>query len=151
MATPAKRRKAPFRTNKDYDRVTRTFLKALAVDGNVTRAAAAAKTSKQTLKEWRDKDAQFRYDWDMAVDAVADMLESEAIRRAVQGVDKVVVSGGKVVLDDNTKQPMVEKVYSDGLLTLLLKGAKPERFRENHKVEHTGTISIQISEDDAKL
>jgi hypothetical protein len=68
-------------------------------------------------------------------DNAADALEAEAWRRAVAGVREPIVSGGKVVRDDDG-QPIAIRRYSDNLLFALLKARRPEKFREQRLVEH---------------
>jgi hypothetical protein len=58
----------------------------------------------------------------------ADKLESEARRRAIEGVEEPVYQGGQLV---GTRM-----VYSDSLLALLLKGRRKKVFAE--RVETTG-------------
>jgi len=58
-----------------------------------------------------------------------DALELEARRRAVEGVAKPLVSMGKLVRDDDGKVIEVRD-YSDHLMLALLRGHRPERFRE---------------------
>ncbi len=64
----------------------------------------------------------------------ADLLEDEAVRRAKDGVEEPVYQGGKLV-------GHVQK-YSDTLLIFLLKGAKPEKFRERSQHEFSGEDGI---------
>ncbi len=58
------------------------------------------------------------------------MLEAEARRRAVEGVRKPVYCRGEIV--------GTVKEYSDTLLIFLMKGARPEKYRDNVRVERTG-------------
>jgi hypothetical protein len=56
-------------------------------------------------------------------------LLDEALRRAVDGVLKPVVSAGRHVTD--------ETMYSDALLQTLLKARMPAMFRERYDVRQT--------------
>jgi hypothetical protein len=58
----------------------------------------------------------------------ADVLEAEAVRRAVQGVDEAVYFQGE--------QVGTRRRYSDLLLIFLLKGMRPDKFRERQEVVH---------------
>ena len=60
----------------------------------------------------------------------ADMLEDEAVRRAKDGVERPVYQGGKLV-------GHVQE-YSDTLLIFLLKGARPEKYRDRVQRELSG-------------
>ncbi len=102
------------------------FLKALADTGSVTAAVAVAGTSRSRAYELRRADPAFAADWDEAEETAADRLEDEARRRGVEGVPEPLVSGGKVVRDDDG-QPIAIRRYSDALLLALLKAHRPPR------------------------
>nr|WP_263413504.1 DUF1804 family protein [Terriglobus aquaticus] len=89
-----------------------------------------------TAYQWRDADADFAEDWRKARAMGLEVLEDEALRRAYTGVDRPVYQGGKQV--GSTRE------YSDTLLIFLLKGAKPETYRDNAKVEHAGGVGITL-------
>ena len=69
-----------------------------------------------------------------AREEACDALEAEARRRAVEGVRKPVYYRGEIV--------GTVKEYSDTLLIFLMKGAMPEKYRENVKIEHTGGAEL---------
>lgn len=83
----------------------------------------------------------------LLVEAARDLgmenLEDEAYRRAVQGVNKGVWHQGERVGD--------ELVYSDGLLSLLLKARRPERFTERTHTAISGKDGGPIEILDAKV
>jgi hypothetical protein len=83
----------------------KAFLLALERVGSVSEGCKTARISSSTAYNRRRTDAVFREQWDAALDRAADTLEDEARRRAFAG--------------------------SDNLLMFLLKGARPERFRES--------------------
>lgn len=71
----------------------------------------------------------------------ADRLEDEAVRRAVEGVERPVMYHGKPVLIPvdpkqlrGKKKPLLVHDYSDALLMALLKAKKPKEYRD--RVEH---------------
>ena len=96
----------------------------------VTHAAAMAGISRKTVYEWANKDPEFAIKFSHAKEAVADMLEQEAIRRACQGINRPVYYQGQKV-DTN-------KEYSDTLLIFLLKGQKPDKYGDKVRQEITG-------------
>lgn len=96
----------------------------------MTAAAELAVVNRKTVYDWRHADPEFAAAWDDAIEAGTDLLEDEARRRAYSGYDKPLVSQGKVV------GTYLE--YSDTLMTLLLKGRRPKKFRENLKHELSG-------------
>ena len=104
------------------------FLAALAETGNVTKACGIAKIGRMTVYDWRDGDEYFTTRWEKALDKGADALEDEATRRAHDGVEEPVYFKGEVV-------GHVQK-YSDTLLIFLLKGRRPEKYKD--RFEHSG-------------
>jgi hypothetical protein len=105
------------------------FFAALAETGNASEACRAAKISRMTVWRHRDNDPVFRARWADAMEEAADNLETEARRRA--------------------------KVGSDTLLIFLLKGARPEKYRERYEAQHTGpqggAIQHEVSVDVPRL
>lgn len=116
------------RTKRTVEKQRAAFLEKLAELGNVTRAMKAAKIARRTLYDWRQADQEFAVAWERALDESAGVLEDEANRRALHGVDRPVYQGGKKV--------GTIREYSDTLLIFLLKGLRPGKYRERY--EHTG-------------
>ena len=98
------------------------FLGALRDTGNVRLACQAAGISRPTAYDRRDKDPIFAGAWHWAREDAGELLEAEARRRAYSGWPEPVYQGGKYV-------GTVQK-FSDQLLMFLLKGLKPEVYRE---------------------
>ncbi len=99
------------------------FLEAVVeAGGNVRKACQMVHLSRNALYQWRDEDPEFAAAWEAALQRGADVLEDEARRRAVEGVPEPVLYRGQVI-------GAVRK-YSDMLLIFLLKGAKPEKYRD---------------------
>lgn len=116
----------------------RAFLAAYAQVGNVTQAAELADVARSSHYEWM-KDPAYAEAFKAAEEQAGDRLEQEARRRAVQGVEKPVYQGGK--------QVGVVREYSDTLLIFLLKGARPEKYKDRVHQEHTGQIAVKKLED----
>ncbi len=108
----------------------RLFLESLASTGVVREAAAEAKISRDLAYRWRSTDKKFSTLWDRAIEDAADRLEREALRRAVEGVERPVFQGGVEVGKSRT--------YSDPLLMFLLRGMRPEKFRDRSDVTSQG-------------
>ena len=106
------------------------FLTSLSKTGNVKESCEIAGVNRQYAYEVREKDPAFAQEWASALADAADVLEREAVRRGMEGYDEPVYYLGQVV-------GTVRK-YSDQILILLLKAAKPDKFRENIKQELTG-------------
>lgn len=114
------------------------FLEELARSGNVSLAAKFAGLDRHHAYEARDADPEFAKAWSDAMDAAADLLEQEARRRAYEGVEEPVY--GRISREQDGQIGTVQK-YSDVLLIFLLKGARPEKYRERRDV----TASVQVS------
>lgn len=102
------------------------FLADFALCGNVLRSAVAAGCGRRTVYDWRREDSKFAALYDEAHEDALDRLEEEGRRRAYEGVLEPVVSAGQLVTH-------VRK-YSDTLLITLLKGKRPDTFRDRHEV-----------------
>lgn len=117
------------------------FCAALAATGgNVTRACEAVDVCRMTAYRWRQEDPEFADEWDRARSIGIDALEDEALRRAFEGVDVPITYRGEVT--------GTMREYSDTLAIFLLKGAKPEKYRERVSTELTGANGgpVQLSE-----
>ena len=116
----------------------RAFLAAYAQTGNKSRAAAMAGIVKQTIytRQWRE-DAEFQKALKLAKEMACVVLEDEATRRAVEGVERPVgwYKG---------KPGGVVREYSDNLLMFRLKALLPDKYRERAEVR--GSIaSIELT------
>ena len=112
------------------------FLAAFRENGNVRRSAEIAGVDRVTVYNWLEHDASFPPAFNLAKKDAVEALESEARRRAVEGVRKekpVYYLGQKV-------DTVVETDYSDTLLIFLLKGADPDKYRERQDVHVTGKV-----------
>lgn len=148
------------------------FLTELAATGNVSHSARVALVDRRTIYTHRQSDPAFAAAWLEAVDESNDLLEAEARRRAVEGVNEPVVHQGKIAgtwidhegrpcspHDEGAKfVPVTVKKYSDTLLIFLLNGNRPEKFRQNVKFtgsmdhNHSGTLDHRLAEmSDAEL
>lgn len=116
---------------------TLAFLAALAEVGVLTQAAQAAGVDRSTVFRRRQDDPEFDAACVDAMEQAADKLEREARRRAVEGVEEPVYQGGKLV---GTKL-----VYSDALLSLLLKGRRKQVFAE--RTEITGAEGGPVKQE----
>lgn len=129
------------------------FLAALVeTGGNVTRAAREAKMDKSWLYALKHDSKDFSEAWDLAVRVGVFGLEDEAIRRAKEGVEEPLAYKGQIqgkyvdkygVPCDPDEQgatfvPNTITRYSDTLLMFLLKGAMPEKYRDNVNLMNNG-------------
>lgn len=149
-------------TPKKRPRWAKGFLAALAQSGIVGTAAGAANIDRRTAYYLRENDADFAADWDQALEDSADLLEQEARRRAEQGVQRLKFHNGQPImvpaLDERglpmqaadgqpIMVPYIEHEYSDTLAIFLLKGIRPEKYRERADVRHSGKIDVGALSD----
>ncbi len=101
------------------------FLELFSQLGHLGRTVDTLGIARSQPSRWRRRDPEFAQAYEEAKEIAAQNLEDEAYRRAVEGVDEPVYFKG-------AKCGAVTK-YSDSLLTTLLKGAFPEKYRERYE------------------
>jgi hypothetical protein len=111
------------------------FLAAYAHCGQIRRAARAAQCDWKNHYLWLAKDPMYAACFAQAQQMAGDFLEEEAIRRAVDGVQKGVWHQGALVGK--------ERVYSDTLLIFALKGAKPAKYKESRT-----QVNVQVNQSE---
>jgi hypothetical protein len=111
------------------------FLAKLAAGYSIAAACRAERIGRRTAYDWRERDEDFAKAWDAAIEEGSDILEDEARRRAHDGVTKPVYQGGALV--------GVVREYSDTLLIFLLKARRPQKFRDNVKVDVSGKLTLE--------
>lgn len=122
------------------------FLRVLAETGNVTAAAREAGMARSQFYVVRAADPSFAVLWRDAEEAAADLLEAEARRRAVDGVEEPLMGGGKLIKDDDGNAVLVRK-YNDRLLEFLLKAHRPDRYKdktEGSAAAHAALPGVRI-------
>jgi hypothetical protein len=112
------------------------FLKLLRETANATRSCKAVDISYTCYWEHLKSDPEFRMAVNEAYESAGDVLEQEARRRALEGIDKPVFYKGEVC--------GLVKQYSDTLLIFLLKAAKPNKYAERiaHKIDPKAIDSL---------
>lgn len=117
----------------------RAFLTAFAKVGTVTHAAEIAGVNRDTHRIWLQKDPEYAAAFERAKDAFADLLEKVALERATEGWEEPVFQGGKEV-------GRVRK-FSNTLLIFLLKGLRPDKYRERYEQKIVGggdPVSVRL-------
>lgn len=104
----------------------RAFLAAYAETCSISRAADAAKIRRETHYAWLGQGGEYALQFANAKAQAAERLEDEAVRRAHEGVERPMSIAGEREL---------VREYSDTLLIFLLKGMKPEKYRERFSGE----------------
>lgn len=115
------------KTKEQWDRF---FFLVSASGGNVTRACEQAKITRMAVWQREQSDPEFKKRLEAAKQLGADFLEDEATRRAFEGVDEPV---GFYMGVSTT----VKRNYSDALIQFLLKGLKPEKYKDRSQVDGT--------------
>lgn len=116
---------------------TDAFFAALREHGLLGRAASEAGVDRVTVWHRRKNDEAFDQAVKDAIEHAADKLEQEARRRALEGTEKGVWHQGV--------QVGTERVYSDALLALLLKGRRKDVFAD--RTELTGANGGPVAMD----
>lgn len=120
------------------------FISRLAETGNITESCRFAGTTRPTVYKHKELDADFAQRWLVSEDEYIERLEAEADRRAVEGIRKKKFDKGQPVIDPETGRQYEEREYSDTLLIFRLKGTRPEKYRDNVKVEQEQTVKLLI-------
>lgn len=112
---------APRRNSITAER-QRAFIAHLAATGIVRQAAKHIGASLEALYKLRHRPGaeEFAAAWDAAVDRGVDRLEDCALARAIEGEERMVVSGGKLI--------GLERRYNTGLIVFLLRQRRPGRY-----------------------
>jgi AcrR family transcriptional regulator len=106
------------------------FLSLLREGRTVEGAARNVGIHRSTLYRLRDRDEDFKRAWDEAWEAGIEALEDELRRRGFEGVEKPVFHGGVVVGS--------VREFDTTAAIFILKARKPEVYRDNARIEHTG-------------
>ena len=118
------------------DKKKNDFLMTYIRCGSISKAARKCKIDRTTHYQWM-KNEKYAQAFEKARQHAGDLLEEEAYRRAVEGYSQPIYYKGEKVGS--------KKVYSDYLLAELLRGAKPEVYRDN-KTEVNANVNINLSD-----
>jgi hypothetical protein len=122
-------------------RLTTARRKSLVLDlliqgHTLSHVREALGINRVTVYRWRRGDKVFAQSYSNAMEAGTDLIEQEARRRAVEGYDRPVFQQGRLA--------GLERVYSDMPLALLLRGRRPDIFRDTgSRAEATTSITIR--------
>lgn len=119
------------------------FLEAYQVIGSIDRTCKHIGMVPRTFYHWRSGDEKFKEEFEKAKANVLTMLEDEAFRRAVHGVQKPVYQGGSCV-------GFVTE-YSDTLLIVLLKANDPQKYKDRFAGELTGADGKPLNPANLKV
>ncbi len=115
----------------DKTEIKSRFLNHFTQCGQVYKAAYACGIVPARHYRWLQQDEVYRRSFAEAEAIVADLLESEVVRRAVEGTEETVYRAGEPV--GTTRK------YSDLLLIFATKGAKPDKYADRQRIDHRVT------------
>lgn len=111
------------------------FLELFSKSGNCALSARTIGVTRNAIWYLRERDETFDEGYKEAEAIALGLLEEEARRRALEGVDRPVYQQGNLV--------GYEKVYSDRMLEILLKAHAPEKYRDNQPTD-IGGVTINL-------
>jgi hypothetical protein len=127
------------------------FLIAYRQLGSVTAAAERLGVSRSQHYEWL-KHEGYAQEFADAQREVAQMLEDEVMRRAVQGIEEPVIYQGELCYQQTwnpktrelkrSNKPLTVTKYSNSLITFLLKAFNPAKYRDKQQIEVTGSLEL---------
>lgn len=94
------------------------FFRLLSEGNRVRHAAVAVAIHSTTLYRYRREDPVFAKRWEDAQRIPVEKLESEALRRALAGSDK--------------------------MMEFMLKALAPNKYRERTEIQHSGGLALQV-------
>ena len=125
--------------------VQRAFLAAYPLTATIQGAADAADINRCMHYEWLRTSPDYKAAFSEAVDEAAEKLEDAARHRAVEGLKRYrFTKNGDPIRHPVTGEPYYEHAYSDVLLIFLLKGLRPDKYRENLRVENAGAEQVRV-------
>lgn len=124
--------------------------------GRIQLTITKSRVARKTIDRWREEDPVFSTAWDETIELCVDELEAEAWRRA-NGYDEPIVYQGKIqghyvnkdgeiVGPEHPEAVLVQatvRKFSDNLLMFMLKGHRPEKYRDG-----PGVKAGQLSEEE---
>jgi hypothetical protein len=110
------------------------FLDALAAGWSVKKAAEAIGIARRTAYDWKKENEDFAKRWDDAAEAGTDLLEDEAVRRAVEGVPRPVFYQGQIV-------GSIQE-YSDFLLMAQLKARRRKKYSDRQEQHVSAAVRV---------
>lgn len=132
--------------HKNNEAKRAAFLAAYAECGNITEAARRAGIDRTSHYRWI-QEPDYADAFRAAEEQAVEMLEREARRRAIEGLRKKKFDrNGNPIIDPETGEQYVEHEYSDTLLIFLLKGARPEKYRDRHEIRANVNVTAKLED-----
>lgn len=111
------------------------FLRIFQETGIISTACDAIGIDRSTYYLWMEMDSDFAFRSNQAREIAIERMEDEARKRAMIGVTReegVYFQGARIDVKKITE-------YSDTLLIFLLKGARPDKYRDRFIQDPAGT------------
>jgi hypothetical protein len=104
----------------------KAFIAAFKTAASITEAAKAIGVDRAAHYDWLRDVAGYKEAFEAAKEEAAQTLEDEAVRRAMKGTTEAIYYQGKAV--------GARRVYSDALMMFLLRGMRPEKYRQGFEI-----------------
>jgi hypothetical protein len=123
-----------------------SFIEAFKSSGTILAACTRLNIARNTVYKWFEDEA-FKQMWADAQEAVTELVETAAMARGVNGVERYVISGGKPVVNPNHACKLTADVkhcpdhwlkyreYSDHMLEKLLEARAPHKYARRFSTE----------------
>jgi hypothetical protein len=131
------------RTKRTPEKDDAFFVAVVESGGNITKACAESSYGRTAVYDYKANDSEFATRLAESVEKGMDVLEQECIRRARDGTLEPVFHKGE--------QCGTIRKYSDTLAIFLLKGARPEKYRERLSVSLQDATPAQIADAITRL
>ena len=116
---------APRPRSRPHATTLESFCLHLSRTGSVTYAAARAGLDRRSLYRLKGEDEEFAARWEEALQLGVERLQDDAMKRALDGVERPVWRGGKQV--GSVQQ------YDNRLMQFLLKAHRPETYGDRSR------------------
>lgn len=137
------RRRGQRMTDKERKAAQEKFLKTFSETANVRAACKEAGIDRSQVYRWQEHDEIFGFKFRQASEEANDLIRAALWRRGLHGIERYVISQGKLVYGPDGK-PLTEREYSDNLLALLAKARMPE-FRDKSQLDvNTNARTVEI-------
>jgi hypothetical protein len=152
------------------------FLAAYIHTASITKAAKSARVDRALHYRWLKDDEGYAIAFAAASEQAAQLLEDEAVRRAYEGVEEPLVYQGEFTYPSvpdpkgrheevdlvtgevtmssgwkKSRKPLTINKKSDVLLMFLLKGFRPEKYRDRVSAELSAPGGGPIQLEDKRL
>lgn len=120
------------------EEVIQEFFETLARTGNITESCRICNISRSQAFRLRGEDEHFAEVWQDAMDIAGDALEAEARRRGCDGYEEPLHHQGRLTGHKIKK-------YDTPLLMMLLRGAKPNIYKNRSELSAPDGKPLQVA------